>query len=202
MISQIPLIWDKWCPCAEGEVAKQNKNWQKKEDQRLQHLAAGTAKPRDAKPSPKPNQTPRMLRGDDDNFLKLAAALKIILSHSICITELSCAKMLLESYLSTFYKVSYKNFSLFLTDDLIASIQLHPTIVKPNFHWVIHIFDQIRDYGPVYNFWTFLFEHLNKVLKSYSVNNHEGGEVEITFLWAFNCDVALQDMVRNIFFLV
>jgi hypothetical protein len=93
-----------------------------------------------------------MLRGDDNNFLKLAAALKIILGHSICITELPCAKMLLEGYLGTFYKVSYKNFSLFLTDDLIASIRLHPKIVKPNFHWVIHIFDQIRDYGPVYNF--------------------------------------------------
>jgi hypothetical protein len=50
-----------------------------------------------------------MLRGDDDNFLKLAAALKIILGRSICITELPRAKMLLESYLGTFYKVLYKN---------------------------------------------------------------------------------------------
>ena len=67
--------------------------------------------------------------------------------------------------------------------------------MKPNFHWVTHIFDQLEDYGPVYNFWTFLFERLNKVLKSFSVNNHGGGEVEVTFFRAFARDVALRDLV-------
>ena len=62
-----------------------------------------------------------MLRGDDDNFLKLAAALKIILGRSIQIAELPRAKMLLESYLGTFLKVSYKDFHPFLADDLCLS---------------------------------------------------------------------------------
>ncbi|KAG1766579.1 hypothetical protein EDD22DRAFT_742814, partial [Suillus occidentalis] len=48
-----------------------------------------------------------------------------------------------------------------------------------------HIFDQLRDYGPIYGFWMFLFEHLNKVLKSYSMNNHGGRELEVTFFHAF-----------------
>ncbi|KAG0703216.1 hypothetical protein DFH29DRAFT_874614 [Suillus ampliporus] len=65
-------------------------------------------------------------------------------------------------------------------------------------HWVMHIFDQLQDYGPVYNFWTFLFECLNKVLKSYSMNNHSNGEIKVTFMRAFQKDVALRDMLVNL----
>ena len=72
---------------------------------------------------------------------------------------------------------------------------MHPNDVKPNHHWVVYIFDQIIDYGPVVNWWTFLFERLNKVLKSYSTNNHENGEIEISFMHAFNHDVTLREMV-------
>ncbi|KAG2741429.1 hypothetical protein P692DRAFT_201726700 [Suillus brevipes Sb2] len=75
-------------------------------------------------------------------------------------------------------------------------ILLYPDDVKPTHHWVTHIFDQLHDYGPVYNFWTFLFERLNKVLKSYSTNNHGGGEIEVSFMRAFHKDVALRDLVR------
>ena len=72
---------------------------------------------------------------------------------------------------------------------------MHPNNVNPNHHWVVHIFDQIIDYGPVVNWWTFLFERLKKVLKSYSMNNHDNGEIEISFILAFNHDVALHEMV-------
>ena len=33
------------------------------------------------------------------------------------------------------------------------------------------------------------------MLKSYSTNNHENGEIEISFMRAFNRDVALREMV-------
>ena len=61
-----------------------------------------------------------------------------------------------------------------------------------------HIFDQILDFGPVYNWWTFLFERLNKVLKSYRTNNHSGGDIEVSFMRAFNRDVTLREMVKYI----
>ncbi|EJT97130.1 hypothetical protein DACRYDRAFT_91769 [Dacryopinax primogenitus] len=35
---------------------------------------------------------------------------------------------------------------------------------------------QIRRYGPALGFWTFLFECLNKVLKTIETNSHKGGE--------------------------
>lgn len=68
--------------------------------------------------------------------------------------------------------------------------------MKPTHHWVTHIFDQLRDYGPVYGFWTFLFERLNKLLKSYSMNNHGAGELEVSFFRAFEKDRELRTMVR------
>jgi hypothetical protein len=120
-----------------------------------------------------------MLEGDDINFLKLAAALKIIMAREVRESDIPWAKQLLHEYLLGFLK-------------------LHRDDVKPNFHWVTHIFDQINDYGAVYNFWTFLFERLNKTLKSYTVNGHEGGETEVSFFRAFSRDVALRDMVCTI----
>lgn len=67
--------------------------------------------------------------------------------------------------------------------------------MKPNHHWVSHIYDQIHDYGPVYGFWTFTSERLNKVLKSFSTNNHDGGEIEMSFLRAFARNARLRHMV-------
>lgn len=69
--------------------------------------------------------------------------------------------------------------------------------VKPNFHWVIHIFDQICDYGPVYGFWSFTYERLNKLLKSYNTNNHGGGEIETTFMRAHIRDSKIRDILRT-----
>lgn len=74
-------------------------------------------------------------------------------------------------------------------------MQYHPDKIKPNNHWIIHIFDLVRDYGPIYHFWSFLFERLNKVLKSYSTNNHANGELEVSFFRAFERDVRLRTMV-------
>lgn len=75
---------------------------------------------------------------------------------------------------------------------------MHPEHIKPNIHYVTHIFDQIPDYGPVYGFWTYLFERLNNVLKGYSVNGRAGGELEVTFFREFHRQVKLRAMVREL----
>ena len=74
---------------------------------------------------------------------------------------------------------------------------MHCDDVKPNFHWVCHVTDQIRDYGPVYGFWSFLYERLNKLLKSYNTNNHGGGEIETTFLREHVRDSRIRDLVNE-----
>ncbi|KAG1881234.1 hypothetical protein F4604DRAFT_1922240 [Suillus subluteus] len=81
---------------------------------------------------------------------------------------------------------------------MLNDAKIHPKHVKPSHHWVTHIFEQLEDYGPVYGFWTFIFKHLNKVLKSYSTNNHGDGEIEISFFRAFLRDTELRTMLTNL----
>ncbi|KAG1755257.1 uncharacterized protein EDB91DRAFT_1042129 [Suillus paluster] len=173
----IPFLWQEWYPKANTTYEKALTSWENRERQRLIRLTTGKPKKGDDKPSMKP--VPQMHPSAPDNFLKLAAALKIILGRSFKDADIPRAKELLRNYLMEY-------------------LELYSDNVKPMHHWVTHIFDQLQDYGPVYNFWTFLFERLNKVFKSYSTNNHSNSEIEVMFMRAFQKDVALCDMVRDI----
>jgi hypothetical protein len=67
--------------------------------------------------------------------------------------------------------------------------------MKPNHHWAVHSPGQLRDYASVYNFWTFLTERLNKLLKSEESNNWKGGRLEVSMLREFHRGVHLNGMV-------
>ncbi|KAH9914437.1 hypothetical protein B0H21DRAFT_703670, partial [Amylocystis lapponica] len=172
---QIPLIWNEWQPLAAQAHEKKMENWKKNEKARLKRISMGKRRADDGNEPAAPKPKPRMHAQDADNFLLLASALKIILARSIDKADLPRARQLLQDYLLGF--------------------------LKPNFHFVTHIFEQIDDYGPVYGFWTFLTERLNKVLKSYATNNHDGSELEVTFFRAFSRDVRLRRLVSHIMFL-
>jgi hypothetical protein len=63
---------------------------------------------------------------------------------------------------------------------------------------VTHIFDQLEDFGPVYGFWTFTSERLNKLLKNISTNGHvSGGEIEVSFVRAYHREAKLRELARN-----
>ncbi|KAG6881965.1 hypothetical protein C0995_016448, partial [Termitomyces sp. Mi166 len=70
--------------------------------------------------------------------------------------------------------------------------------MKPNHHWAIHVPDQINDYGPVYTFWSFLTEQLNKVLKDTNSNNWGQGQLEISMLREFNRSSRLDGMMQAV----
>jgi hypothetical protein len=74
-----------------------------------------------------------------------------------------------------------------------------PDVIRPNHHYAIHTPDVVRDYGPLHGFWTFLFERLNKVLKSFKTNNHGGGELETTFFREFHRTVRMSRLVSSSF---
>ncbi|KIJ09903.1 hypothetical protein PAXINDRAFT_86790 [Paxillus involutus ATCC 200175] len=112
-------------------------------------------------------------------FLCLSAALKIFCGSSIKLDMLPRAEELLQEYLLE-YKKMYGTESM-----------------KPNFHWAVHLTQQIRDYGPVYNFWAFLSERLNKVLKSSNSNNWTGGQVEISMMREFARGSRLDSLARS-----
>lgn len=68
----------------------------------------------------------------------------------------------------------------------------------PNHHYTTHIATCVQNYGPIQEFWTFLFEHLNKVLKSCKTGNHGGGELETSFFREFHRTVQESHLVRMI----
>ncbi|EJU01955.1 hypothetical protein DACRYDRAFT_15916 [Dacryopinax primogenitus] len=67
----------------------------------------------------------------------------------------------------------------------------------PTFHWVTHMDKQIQWLGPVHGFWTFLFEHLNKILKDFKTNGHKGGSLEITFAREFKWEMGLAQLTKD-----
>ena len=103
LFNKIPLIWDTWLPKAEAEFQKQITKWEAEEAKRLRRVTSGKPKKTDNKPADKPER--QMLPGDEDNFLKFAAALKIIMARSIDDADIPCARTLLYDYLAGFLKV-------------------------------------------------------------------------------------------------
>jgi hypothetical protein len=67
-------------------------------------------------------------------------------------------------------------------------------VIKPNHHYGTHVPGNARDYGPLREFWTYLFERLNRVLKSYRTNNHGNGALEVTFFREFHRTVRTSQM--------
>ncbi|KAJ7673008.1 hypothetical protein DFH06DRAFT_1174028, partial [Mycena polygramma] len=132
--------------------------------------------------APKPPKEPvrRMHEGEDRNFLRFATALKILVGSSVRLEGLERAKTLLRDYLLNFSK-------------LYGAKEL-----KPNHHWAVHIPDQILDYGPVYGFWAFLTERLNKVLKNLNSNNWSGGHLEVSMVREFHRMAQLDGLLNGV----
>ncbi|KAI0764182.1 hypothetical protein BD413DRAFT_494895 [Trametes elegans] len=121
---------------------------------------------------------------DLENFLKLCAALRLYLSDCINEEQLLTADKLIRAY-------------------CIELIELYgPGVIRPNHHYATHTAEFVRDYGPLREFWTFLFERLNKLLKSYRTNNHEGGQIEATFFREFHWTAQLNRSVCYVAVLV
>ncbi|KAF7377085.1 hypothetical protein MSAN_00127100 [Mycena sanguinolenta] len=111
---------------------------------------------------------PNLHPDDPPNFFKLSAAVKLLLAHPITDSQIDEAEKLLRSYLPELCR-------LYGTD-----------VIKPNHHYATHTPEDVRNYGPLQEFWTFLFERINKVLKSFNSSNHSGGELETSFFREFH----------------
>ncbi|KAI0072971.1 hypothetical protein K474DRAFT_1686422 [Panus rudis PR-1116 ss-1] len=122
---------------------------------------------------------PNLHPSDVVNFLKLCHSLQLLLSGAITEAEISKAEQLVQSY-------------------CVELIELYgPDVIKPNHHYAIHLGQFVRDHGPLYCFWTFLFERMNKVLKTFKTNNHSGGEIETTFFREFHRSVRVSQTLSR-----
>ncbi|KAJ7046027.1 hypothetical protein C8F04DRAFT_939036 [Mycena alexandri] len=162
----IPIVWERFLEEANQDYAKAKQNYNKI------GRAKGESKP-----------FPRMVEGEDENFLRFATALKIIVGRSIRLEKLPRIKSLLHKYLTTF-------------SEIYGSSEM-----KPNHHWAVHVPDQLVDFGPVYNFWAFFTERLNKLLKNINSNNWTGGELEVSMMREFHRNGAVDSAVSPMIYL-
>ncbi|KAJ7731484.1 hypothetical protein B0H14DRAFT_2409444, partial [Mycena olivaceomarginata] len=132
----IPIVWERFLHESDSDHQAAMRRWKETGESK------GDEQP-----------YPRMVEGEDYNFLRFATALKIIIYGA-------------ES-------------------------------IMPNHHWAVHVPDQLLDYGPVYNFWAFLTERLNKILKNINSNNWTGGELEVSMMREFHRKSAVDSAVRN-----
>ncbi|KAJ7305470.1 hypothetical protein DFH08DRAFT_721207, partial [Mycena albidolilacea] len=167
---QIPMVWDTFIKEAERshQAASTKYKAAKKDWQNNPHAAERPTAP-----------SPRMIRGEELNFLLFAQALKILVGSAIRIDKVPVAADLLTKYLLEFAQ-------LYGADEM-----------KPNHHWAVHIPDQILDFGPVYTFWAFLTERLNKILKNLNSNNWTGGRLEVSMMREFHRKVAFDAVVSR-----
>lgn len=63
--------------------------------------------------------------------------------------------------------------------------------ITPNMHLHMHIFNCIKDYGPIYSFWLFSFERYNGMLGSYRTNQRS---VELQIMHRFMSDLQIHDL--------
>ncbi|KAJ7596219.1 hypothetical protein C8J56DRAFT_774459 [Mycena floridula] len=115
-----------------------------------------------------------MHKNEPVNFLRFATAIKLLFAGKVSEANIQKAEQFLTDYLLE-YRFLYGAENM-----------------KPNQHWIVHTPDHLRDFGPMYNFWAFLTERLNKVLKNYNSNNQfggsqdTGGRVEMSMMREFN----------------
>ncbi|VDB94096.1 unnamed protein product [Peniophora sp. CBMAI 1063] len=111
---------------------------------------------------------PNLHPDDPANFAKLTEFLVLVLGDEVTDAEIDKADRLIREYCSEL-------------------IHLYgPDIIRPNHHYSTYVAECMRDFGPLRNFWTFLFERINKILKSYNSANHSGGELEVSFFREFH----------------
>lgn len=111
---------------------------------------------------------PNLHPDDLPHFFKLTEALKLICAYEFTDDDIEDADRLLREYCTDLLRL------------------YGPSVIKPNHHFATHTALGLRDFGPIRGYWTFLFERINKVLKSYNSANHSGGELEVSFFREFH----------------
>ncbi|TFK52768.1 hypothetical protein OE88DRAFT_1296612 [Heliocybe sulcata] len=192
----IPTIWDLFLETSHHqnvkdmekytaeleEYKRELEDWESREAQRKKRSESSLSKTKgkgrdDPKPESPTRPSQRLDPEEPGMFLGFATALKLLLGRSIDERTIVRALELLQDYLLQYREIYGEE------------------AMKPNHHWVVHQPDQIRDYGPVYGFWLFLIERLNKILKNYNTNSQKRGQMEITLMRQFGRDKRAQSVI-------
>ncbi|KAJ6585872.1 hypothetical protein B0H19DRAFT_1250627 [Mycena capillaripes] len=178
----IPIVWDRFLAEAKNEHTKALETYRQAMGKYRADLRAWESGNRKSKAPAEPKKPVlRMQAGEDVNFLRFATLLKILVGSSMTEDGLDKAENLLQEYLLGFL-------TLYGADTM-----------KPNHHWAVHIPHQVRDFGPLYSFWAFVTERLNKVLKNLKSNIWPGGRLEVSMMREFQQMSSLDGLLNRIF---
>jgi hypothetical protein len=173
---------EKRYPAMRREYEKKKRDWEKS------NKSSG-------EPKPPTQPRPRMQKGEDENFLRFSAFLKIVVGNSIRTDTLPAIKQLLQDYLLNFLEVCLFNCHHY---SILSDTKFHGADnMKPNHHWAVHIPEQVVQYGPLNGFWAFLTERLNKILKNLNSNNWTGGRLEVSMMREFHRSTQITSVVCN-----
>ena len=94
---------------------------------------------------------------DSANFLKLSATLQLLIKHEISDDDLTKADQLIRKYdtelIQVLYIMTFGHFYSLTISQLYCS-----NVIKPNHHYATHVADCSHNFGPLHDFWTFLYE--------------------------------------------
>lgn len=101
-------------------------------------------------------------------LLKLFAAIRYMFTNNTSDTRLDTLEKLIQDFIN-------------------LSFKLHPEVAQAatNFHVFKHIPDDIRRFGPVYGYWLFPHERVNKVLKSINTNGPSQNQEQVEQMRGF-----------------
>ncbi|KAF8840022.1 hypothetical protein BDN67DRAFT_996960 [Paxillus ammoniavirescens] len=171
----VPVIWDSFIEEAENDLETSLRSYSKRQDQYLKEYKTWKEQQEAPSGSSRKGKATKG-KGKEQQQPKPPKQPKVRMQHEEPVNFLR---------LSTALKI-------FCGSSLYGA-----EAMKPNFHWAVHLRQQILDYGPVYNFWAFLSERLNKVLKSSNSNNWTGGQVEISMMREFARGAQIDSLVNT-----
>ncbi|KAJ6572666.1 hypothetical protein B0H10DRAFT_2444291 [Mycena sp. CBHHK59/15] len=177
----IPVVWERFFDEANKELKSATQRYPamvKEYEKKKKAWESGSKNSTEPKAPTRPR--PRMQEGEDENFLRFSAFLKIVVGNSIRTDTLPTVRKLLRDYLLKFSEFYGTN------------------NMKPNHHWAVHIPDQVVQYGPLNGFWAFLTERLNKILKNLNSNNWTGGRLEVSMMREFHRSTRITSVLSQI----
>ncbi len=133
-----------------------------------------------------------------NNFLKLCAAIRILLRRQLTDPDIDHADRLIREYCMELISVCLHLVHINVTDKLLSNQLYGSNVIKPNHHYSTYVSKCVQNYGPLHDFWMFLYKQLNKVLKSYKTNNHNHRELETTFFNDFQRTCHISRLVCNL----
>lgn len=114
-----------------------------------------------------------------ENWLQFVQACRIIVQPSINMIQASEARELFRSFCKNYA-------SLF-----------GPEAIKPNFHYCLHLYDNIEQYGSSFNTSCFSLERMNGILKQ-STKNRNISSIQSTYMTNFLESIHISSLIKQL----